>query len=137
MKILTRDEILNAADLQTETLGTPEWGEDSGVYVRSLTGEEREAIDQLQVDAKKAGKPLSVFALVAAFSIVDGAGVRIFSNENIPSLARKNSGPLERIWDWHVLHSGIGGKAAEEARKNSSAGQNGATSSASRSASGG
>ena len=40
MKALTRDEILGADDLKTESVKVPEWG--GTVLVRELTGAERD-----------------------------------------------------------------------------------------------
>lgn len=127
-----RERILAAKGLHTETMEIPEWGET--ITIRSLTVAQREAIDTLVSEAKKSGQPISVFALIVGFSILDEDGRRVFSNEDIRLFDDHNSGPFERIWDWHAKHSGIGGKALETAVKNSGSGQNGATSSVSPSA---
>ena len=43
MTILTRDQILQANDLVTETVEVPEWG--GSVFVKSLTGVERDQFE--------------------------------------------------------------------------------------------
>jgi hypothetical protein len=127
--MLRREDILAAQDIVTESVPVPEWG--GAVLVRSLSGTQREAMDRVIYDARQAGRPVSIFATVAAYSVVDIHGARLFSDEDIATLATKSSAPLERIWDWHQKHSGIGVKSLEDAIKNSGAGQNGATPSAS------
>ena len=42
-KFLTRNEILAVDDLQTQKVDVPEWG--GSVYVRGLTGSERDALE--------------------------------------------------------------------------------------------
>jgi hypothetical protein len=124
-----RQRILAAPDIKTEQLYIPEWSET--LTLRSLSGTEREALNTLVYDAKRLGKPLAIFAAVAAFSIIDADGHRVFADDDIPELAKHSSGALERFYDWQVKHSGIGDRAVEDALKNSAAGQNGATPSAS------
>jgi hypothetical protein len=133
--MLRREEILGAKDIAIETIAVPEWGGE--VLVRSLSGTQREAMDRVIYEGRQVGRPVSIFATVAAYSIVDATGARLFSDEDIGALAAKNSAPLERIWDWHTHHSGIGVKSLEEAAKNSGAGQNGAMPSGSPSVSAG
>lgn len=131
MRILKRQDILAAAPLKTETIPTPEWGEDSGVIIRALSGLQREALDRAVFEARSTGKPYSVLGSTAAFSIIDEDGRLQFSPEEVLQVAQLNQGPLERIWDWQRKHSGLGAEALEESVKNSGAGQNGVTSSTS------
>jgi hypothetical protein len=128
--MLRREDILGAVDIKIEELQIPEWG--GAVYVRAMTGTEREAYDDV-IYRKKT----HLLATLAQYTIVDKDGARVFSPEDIPALAAKSSYALERIWDWHKAHSGVGAKALEESQKNLEAGLNGATSSVSPSASGG
>lgn len=130
-----RERILAAPDIQQERLEIPEWGET--VLVRSLSGLEREALNTLVYEARRSNKPVPIFAAVAAFSMVDEDGRRVFSDHDIGELAKHSSGALERFYDWQVKHSGIGDRAVEDAIKNSGAGQNGAMPTASPSVSAG
>lgn len=128
--MLRREDILGAADIVIEKLYIPEWFGD--VYVKSMNGTERQACDAIILKNRP-----DVLATIAAFSIVDEQGERLFSPTDIVALAKKSSYALERIWDWHKAHSGIGAKALEESLKNSEPGQNGAGSSATSAASAG
>jgi len=136
MRLLRREEIL-ASTLQVDTLPAPEWGDDCWVRVRAMSGLEREAMDRHVYDNRNAGKPYSLLGAIAAYSIIDEDGRRMFAPEEILQLAELNQAPLERIWDWQTKHSGLGARALEDAQKNSATGQNGATSSVSSGASAG
>ena len=138
MRILSKAEILAAKGrLKTERIPTPEWGDDGAVLVRAFTGLQREAMDREVYERRTAGKPYSILGACAAFSIIDEDGQQMFTVDEVLELADLNQGPLERIWDWHQKHSGLGGKALQDAIKNSEPGQNGATPIASSSASAG
>lgn len=127
--MLNRESILGAKDIVIERLDVPEWG--GAVFVKAMSGTEREAYDDV-IYRKKS----HLLGTLAQYTIVDEQGARVFSPEDIPALSAKNSYALERIWDWHKKHSGVGDKALEEAKKNSEPGPNGATSSVSPSVSG-
>jgi hypothetical protein len=130
MRILKRQEILAASALKTEKIPAPEWGEDCCVLVRALSGLQREAMDRHVYESRKAGNPYSILGNIAAHSIIDEDGHLMFSADEMMALAEVNQAPLERIWDWQTKHSGLGGKALDDAVKNSEPGQNGAGSSA-------
>jgi len=127
--MLRREDILGAKDITVEAIEIPEWG--GQVYVKAMNGLEREAFDEV-IYRKKT----HLLATLAQSTIVDEAGSRVFSPEDIPALAAKSSYALERIWDWHKAHSGVGAKALEESQKNFEPGLNGAISTASPSVSG-
>lgn len=129
MRMLSRAQILAAAALKTEKIPAPEWGADCYVLVRALSARLRESMDRNVYENREAGKPYSILGNIAAHSIIDEDGRLMFSAEDMMTLAEVNQAPLERIWDWQTKHSGLGGKALEEAVKNSAPGQNGAGSS--------
>jgi hypothetical protein len=53
MKSLTKDEILEAADLSTKAVDVPEWG--GSVNVRTMTGADRDAFENTLVEVGKDG----------------------------------------------------------------------------------
>lgn len=126
MRLLKRDEILAASTLKTEKLPAPEWGDDCYVLVRALSARLRESMDRNVYESRQAGKPYSILGNIAAHSIIHEDGRLMFSPEDMLALAEVNQAPLERIWDWQTEHSGLGGKALDDAVKNSKPGQNGA-----------
>lgn len=103
--LLTRDQILTAEDLKTEIVPVPEWGGD--VRVASMPGLDFEQLtDQYAGDARKEkgtdGKPggplkTSFAAALAAFTIVDESGKRIFTEADIVVLGTKSQAALDRV----------------------------------------
>ena len=74
--MLTRDEIFAASDLPVEEVQVPEWG--GSVYVRTMSGTERDSFEQEIVDARKAGQEANVRGRLAARTVSDQQGERMF-----------------------------------------------------------
>lgn len=92
-KILSRDDILSADDLKQTAVAVPEWG--GIVYVRSLTGNERDIYETYMLSDQKTDK--AVRAYLAALCIVDENGKRLFSQNDIELLGQKSGAALERV----------------------------------------
>lgn len=117
--MLTKDQILGADDLPTKMVHIPEW--DGNVNLKSLNGYEREELERLITEFKTKGKcsgGQAVRAVSAALSIVDENGNRVFSDDDIPSLAQKSGSALDRILDEVLSHNGMTQRDAEELKKN-------------------
>jgi hypothetical protein len=119
-KYLTRDEIMAAQDVQFEDVSVPEWGGE--VRVKSLMGEERDALEATMIQGK--GKNTSVNlanlrAKLVARSIVDESGQRIFSDTDIFALGKKSAAALSRVYEVAQRLSGISAEDVEELTKNS------------------
>lgn len=131
MAVLTRDAILASDDLPRELVSVPEWGGD--VFVRGLTGVERDMYesaaaamvdgDVVVIDDKGAR------ARLVGFCIVDDAGRRLFSEDDIVALAGKSAAALDRVYHVAARLSGIGSAGVSDAVGNSEAGQTGDSSS--------
>jgi hypothetical protein len=118
--MLTRDQILQANDIQTEEVSVPEWG--GAVRVRALDGEERDALEASMIQGKGRNAQVNLKNLRAklvARSIVDEKGKRIFSDEDIPALARKSAAALTRVYEVAQRLSGITPDDVDELTKNS------------------
>lgn len=120
MKTLTRDEILSADDIKSERVKVPEWGGE--VIVRELSGTERDAWetsvlktvgDQLEVNA------VNIRAKLAAASIVDETGKRLFNAKDIADLGKKSASALDRVTDVAKRLSRIGEDQLESLGKRS------------------
>ena len=126
MAILDKKAILEAQDIITEEVPVPEWG--GSVMVKSLTGAERDAFEQSILvrrgDTYEANMSL-VRAKLAATSIVDEDGERLFSDGDIKALAKKNAAALDRIFAVASRLSGISEDDTEELAKNLFTAQNG------------
>jgi hypothetical protein len=126
MKILNKDEILEASDLSKELVSVPEWG--GAVYVRSMSGADRDEFENsmvVEVDGKRQPDLKNMRAKLVALTVVDEHGNRVFDAADIPALARKSAAALERVFDVAQRLNGLGGKALEEATKNSEAATSG------------
>lgn len=120
MNYLSKDDILAVQDVQYEDVEVPEWG--GTVRVKSMTGTERDDFEGSMIKGK--GKSASVNlsnlrAKLVARSVVDGANKRIFSDEDITELGKKNSAALNRVYEVAQRLSGISPEDVDELTKNS------------------
>ncbi|RQM44751.1 hypothetical protein EHZ19_26985 [Paraburkholderia bannensis] len=120
--MLTREMILAARDLESEIVEVPEWG--GNVRIGVMSGKVRE--DLMDVLAER--QPLSRFqALMLASTIVDEAGVPMFSADDVEQLRGKNTEVLVRLVEISMRLNKIGQTATEDAEKNSEAAQSGSS----------
>jgi hypothetical protein len=121
MSILSRDDILRAADLPTEEVHVPEWG--GSVLVRGMTGAERDAFESSVVELKAGNKATSVNmqnirAKLVALTVVDEKGERLFSQADVELLGNKSAAALQRIFEAAQRLSGLTQADVEELAKN-------------------
>lgn len=121
--MLTRDAILQAQTLKTETVTVPVWGE---VIVSEITSADRIAFSRDVVAAQKregVGDRLNVLcmAMLACRCVVDEAGARVFRDEDAEILTLKNYETLSAVYAAAAKLNGIG--TAEERAGNSEPGQ--------------
>jgi hypothetical protein len=124
MELLTRDQILQISDIQTERVEVPEWG--GAVLVITLTGAERDALEAAIVEVKGRKKKLhleNTMARLVAMSVVDENGKRLFSTGDIQALGKKSSAALQRVCEVAQRLSGLTQDDLEEMSKNSESGQ--------------
>ena len=130
MPLLTRDMILSANDRLTEVVDVPEWG--GRVRVRSLTGAERDRLEQSAVETRGKSRELNMKNLRAklvALSVIDAKGTRVFQDHDVALLGEKSAAALQRVWDVASRLSGLTEQDAEELAKNSGSDQSGGLSS--------
>ncbi len=130
MKTLTRDEILGADDLKTESVDVPEWG--GSVFVRELTGAERDTWEASVV--KTNGTKVTIDsqnmrAKLVALCVVDGDGKRVFTAKDAKELGAKSAAALDRVVDAARRLSRIGEDELENLGKGSEPVQSGASAS--------
>lgn len=115
MGLLTRDQILNSDDLPRVKVRIPEWGDkDSFIYVRTMTASERDSFEAEHLKSATA----NCRARLAARTVCDQLGERIFIEADIQKLGGKSSRPLARIFDAAVKLNGISKSDVEELEKN-------------------
>ena len=124
MTFLTREQILQAQDIQRESVSVPEWGGD--VLVQSLSGAERDAYEAtvMRLNGTDAQINLvNVRAKLVSRSCVDESGVRIFSDDDVKALSKKSAVALQRVFDAASRLSGLSKNDLDELTKNSGDGQ--------------
>ena len=117
--ILSRDQILQANDVQIRELEVPEWG--GTVFVRGMTGRERDKFEQSCVEQKGRDTRVNMKnarAKLVALCTVDENCRRLFSDDDIPLLAHKSAKALDRIFAMAMELSGIDKEDMNELTKN-------------------
>ena len=94
-KFATRDMILSVDDLPTREIEIPEW--DMWVRVRGLTASQSEKMRRL-IDLERDGEEVENFrGLIAAWTLVDELGERLFSDSDADELGQRHITALDRI----------------------------------------
>ena len=103
-KILSRDEILNAQDETIEEVYVAPW--DGYVYVKSLSGRERDKFEKDIVDWKGKGRNTkaemkdNIRARLVALTVVDPETKKpVFSTKDVEALGNKSAAALDTIYD--------------------------------------
>lgn len=115
MTVLKRDEILQASDIKTELVAVPEWGGD--VYVKGMTGAERDKFESSMIKVRGKDKEMNlanIRAKLAALTICDENGKRLFKEEDVQALSQKSAGALQRIFEVAQRLSGISNDDVDE-----------------------
>ena len=114
--LLSREQIIRAADRKTEDVDVPEWG--GTVRVRALSGVERDAYEagivQLRGDGSKVVNLKNLRGRLVSLSCVDEEGNRIFTDEDAIALGDKSASALERVFDVARRLSGLSEDDVEE-----------------------
>ena len=122
--ILTKDQILEADDLRTETVDVPEWG--GSVLVRTMSGTDRDAFEAsmitLSPDGTRKPNMTNMRAKLVALTVVDDAANRLFDASDVDRLALKSASALERVFAAAQRINALGVDAQDEIAKNSGAG---------------
>ena len=111
---LSHAQILEADDLPTEWVATPEWAPKKsdaarcGVFVRTMTATERDGFEVSCLNAKgKATNLQNLRARLCALCIVDAEGQRIFDATEAGDLGKKSGQVLDRVFDKAQRLNGI------------------------------
>lgn len=145
MRLLSREQILNAKDVEHEDVQCPEWG--GVVRIAALTAsaraqfvarsiEIRQQAEAAKKPAKKADKDASpkveqdIEMLLVALSAIDEQGNLLFSMDDVRGLGRKAADPISRCAAVALKLSRMGESAVAEEKKDSAPTQSGDSSSA-------
>lgn len=94
--MLTKDQILNADDIQTKVIDVPEWGGE--VTIKSMSGFYRDRFENSLVGKNGGANMQNVRAKLVAASIVDDKGDVMFSEKDITKLGSKSGDALDRVF---------------------------------------
>ena len=117
MDALTRENILEIQDIQIELVQIPEWGEDAVVYVKGMTGAERDKFESSLVVLRGKSQTLNmanIRAKLASLTICDENGKRLFSEQDVQVLSQKSASALQRVFVVAQKLSRIGDEDIEE-----------------------
>jgi hypothetical protein len=103
--VLSRGEILDAMDEKMEAVEIPEWG--GFVYVKAMTGEERDALEASVVTGPGERNLDNLRAKVVALSLVDAEGVRLFTLDDVEALGKKSASALDKVFSVAQRLSGL------------------------------
>jgi len=115
MDLLNKDQILAAEDLPFKDVEVPEWG--GTVRIRTMTGGERDAFEASiyeTVGDKVQFNRQDFRAKLLSKVIVDGNGIRLFSDKEIAQLSAKSAKAINRLFDVAQEINGIS-KAEQDA----------------------
>ncbi len=129
--ILSRDQILAAHDIATETVSVPEWGGE--VIVRGMTGTDRDAFEASVVnmrDGTAAVDMRNVRAKLVASCVVGEDGARLFTDDDVLALGAKSAQALGRVFEVAQRLSGLTKEDVATLGKASASGANAGSGSA-------
>lgn len=118
IRILGRNDILQTNDQEIELVAVPGWG--GSVYVRSLTGTERDRLEASMVQhmvGKKQSRQVNLNNLRAklcAMACCDEAGNPIFTEADVIALGKKNAANLQAVFEVAQKLSGLTDEAVDE-----------------------
>ena len=109
---LNRTSILNALDTEYRDVFVPEWN--GTVRVRSISANERERLMKSSMIVQGKGKhavtkfDMPTFRVkISALAMVDVEGNRLFGEDDVVALGRKNARAMERVSDVALELSGV------------------------------
>lgn len=113
--------ILDTQDMKFEIVAVPEWG--GNVRIRTMSGEERDAFESSIAGEGKKMNTQNIRAKLVMLTVVNAAGDRIFTKEQIEALGKKSAAALNRVYEASAKLSAITKQDVEELAKNSEDGQ--------------
>lgn len=112
---LIATDIFAVSDLEPEWLDIPEWN--GGLFVRPMTGLERDNYEQSLVRGKGANREMNIAnarAKLVVMVAVNEAGDSVFTKGDVKRLGEKSSAALNRIFELATKQSGMSEQDIEE-----------------------
>lgn len=116
--MLSAEQILKANDLaELKKVDVPEWGD--FVYVRKMSGIERDRWELLVSKSVDSPMKANVRASLCAMTICDDKGNRLFTDNQINALGAKSAVALNRVFEKSQKLNRLTDDDLEELEKNS------------------
>ncbi len=114
--MLSKEQILECSDIETEIVPVPEW--DGEVAVKGLTlAEKDEWTDSIVTDGEATIEGAT--AKLCGLCMRDKDGARLFDDSDIPLLQAKSAAAMERVFKVAQRLSGLSQEDLKETVKNS------------------
>ena len=106
--MLTKEQILGVVDTVVEKVNVPAWK--GCVYIKTMTGAERDLFEQRIHDQKKNEKIniKGVRSFLLALTICDASGKNIFSKEDMDEIDKKSAKVITDLFKVAQRMNGIG-----------------------------
>jgi len=127
--MLLKEDILGADDLKRERVETPDWP-CRHVWVRTMPGIDRDSFEEQSLDGDPGSRTMRYRNLrgrLAAWTIVDEGGQRVFADEDADAVGQKSAAMLDRVFDVASRLNGLSDKDVKDLAKNLSGAQGGAS----------
>ncbi len=124
---LSADKILRKTDLPRRLVRVPEWADEAGddeVYIRTLTGAERDAHEIWRskfLEEADGETPLAVRARLVVLACCDERGEPLFRPDQAEQLGGLSGVALDRVYDAVLVLNCMDRESQEAVRKNSKA----------------
>jgi hypothetical protein len=125
--LTTADQILGVQDYKIKRVPIPEWG--GHVYVRTLTGEQRDRFETRTMLGAEASRE-NVRAKFLVEALCDKDGNSVFTPEQVDALGKKSAAGLTRAYNAAADLSVLSDEDLEDLAKNSGSGHGDTSSSA-------
>ena len=110
-----REQILETNDLPLEAVEVHEWK--TTVYMRGMNASERDHWE-MSIYENKGIKMDNIRARLVVLTLCDESGNRLFNDEEVEKLGKKNAKVINKLFEIAQRLSGIGQKDVEELGKN-------------------
>lgn len=117
MKALTKDEFLTGGTIPKELVPTPEIKPKSAVWVRGMTGTDRDEFEASIVKTRGRDQTLNLVnirAKLVSKTACDENGTLLFAEIDIPKIGQKSAAVLQRLFLVAQRLSGIGENDVKE-----------------------
>lgn len=117
--LLTKDQILQAEDLDTKDVYVKPWN--GYVRIRTMTAHERDRFEQ-QMFSNKGGKKErmdDIRATLVSLTVVDEDGKRMFSDKDVKALSKKSAAALDKLFAEAQSLNAVSDDDVEDLAKNS------------------